>query len=544
MNLKNINTDDLNDIFSLKRVVVILLNAVEELNQTVESQKKEIQLLKDENNRLKGEQGKPNIRANSKFSNNNISTDGKEKTIKKHKKQAKKKDIPVDKIKLIDVNKSQLPQDAKFKYYDEVITQDIIFKRQNTLYRIAVYYSPSEKKTYRAVMPDGASYHSNGLKSFIILQNKVCDVTSNKILTMLRSIGIEISAGSLSNILLEHTDSAQTEKQEILKAGLSCSYSQTDITGARVAGKNHYTHIITNDFFTSYTTLSGKSALDVLAAYQALSDKKELGLIYSQETIKLLKEAKVSEKDKALLNNLFRIGDTFSLHEFEKYIKEKIPDLYHKRNIFIKVKTNFALAYYHSQKDIPQAQCVVSDNAPEYNKIALKDHALCWVHDARPYKKLSPLTDLFCDILEDFKQKYWSFYHKLLDYKNQPNEKEAIILSKEFDDLFIPDTDYFQLNQCISKTIEKKQELLTVLKRPEIPLHNNLAELGARRQVRKRDISLHTMTKQGTKNQDAFLTIGQTAIQLGVDVFKYIKEFIGNRKNRIYLADIIYAKAL
>ncbi len=78
MNLKNINTDDLNDIFSLKRVVVILLNAVEELNQTVESQKKEIQLLKDENNRLKGEQGKPNIRANSKFSNNNISTDGKE----------------------------------------------------------------------------------------------------------------------------------------------------------------------------------------------------------------------------------------------------------------------------------------------------------------------------------------------------------------------------------------------------------------------------------------------------------------------------------
>ncbi len=74
-------------------------------------------------------------------------------------------------------------------------------------------------------------------------------------------MGVEISAGSLSCILLEHTDLAESEKNEILKAGLSHSYSQTDITGARVAGKNHYTHIITNDFFTSFTTLAGKGVL-------------------------------------------------------------------------------------------------------------------------------------------------------------------------------------------------------------------------------------------------------------------------------------------
>ena len=83
---------------------------------------------------------------------------------------------------------------------------------------------------------------------------------------------------------------------------------------------------------------------------------------------------------------------------------------------------------------------------------------------------------------------------------------------------------------------------MIVLKRPELPLHNNLAELGARRQVRKRDISLHTMTPAGTKNQDAFMSITQTAIQLGVDVFKYIKELISDKNNRISLADIIYQK--
>ena len=73
-------------------------------------------------------------------------------------------------------------------------------------------------------------------------------------------------------------------------------------------------------------------------------------------------------------------------------------------------------------------------------------------------------------------------------------------------------------------------------------MHNNLAELGARRQVRKRDISLHTMTPAGTKNQDAFMSITQTAIQLGVDVFKYVKELIANKNNRLSLADIIYQK--
>jgi hypothetical protein len=61
-----------------------------------------------------------------------------------------------------------------------------------------------------------------------------------------------------------------------------------------------------------------------------------------------------------------------------------------------------------------------------------------------------------------------------------------------------------------------------VLKHPEIPLYNNDAELGARAQVRKRDVSLHTMTEDGTKANDTFLTIVQTAKKLGVSAYAYI----------------------
>lgn len=50
-------------------------------------------------------------------------------------------------------------------------------------------------------------------------------------------------------------------------------------------------------------------------------------------------------------------------------------------------------------------------------------------------------------------------------------------------------TGYEALDQRIAKTKAKKDNLLRVLAHPEIPLHNNPAELGARQRVRKRDIS-------------------------------------------------------
>ena len=182
---------------------------------------------------------------------------------------------------------------------------------------------------------------------------------------------------------------------------------------------------------------------------------------------------------------------------------------------------------------------MLSDNAPEYNKIAVDAHALCWVHDARYYNKIVAYIPYHQKILDDFKNKYWLYYKKLLSYKDNPQKESAVKLSSEFDDLFIADTPFFQLNQCIKRTLEKKDELLTVLEYPQIPLHNNLAELGARRQVRKRDISLHTITEKGTQCKDAFLTITQTAVQLGLNVFEYIRELITNKQNKLSIADII-----
>jgi len=96
----------------------------------------------------------------------------------------------------------------------------------------------------------------------------------------------------------------------------------------------------------------------------------------------------------------------------------------------------------------------------------------------------------------------------------------------------------------LQKTKTNKAQLLLVLKYPELPLHNNDAELGARAQVRKRDISLHTMTKDGTKANDIFMTIVQTAKKLGVSSYEYIHDRVSESFCLPSLSELIEAKKI
>ena len=109
--------------------------------------------------------------------------------------------------------------------------------------------------------------------------------------------------------------------------------------------------------------------------------------------------------------------------------------------------------------------------------------------------------------------------------------------------MFSTETNYDQLNERIAKTKDKKDQLLLVLKFPFLPLHNNDSELGARSQARRRDMSFHTMSLNGTKAKDTFMTLRQTAKKLAVNFYKYI----GDRINKTYempsLANLIVERS-
>ena len=169
----------------------------------------------------------------------------------------------------------------------------------------------------------------------------------------------------------------------------------------------------------------------------------------------------------------------------------------------------------------------MSDDAPQFRHIT-KEHALCWVHASRNLKKLNPLIPIHKQELEGKLDVFWNLYKDIQKYQMDSEMFDISIIEERFDKMVIPKTNYCALNNVLGKINENKEKLLVPLHNPTIPLHNNPAELGARAQVRKRDVSLHTLTDDGTQAVDVMLTLTQTAKKLGVNIVEYIHSTLTN----------------
>lgn len=526
---------------SIKNLFIVLLNIIEEQHKNIYELKNENQQLKDEINKLKGEQGKPNIK--SPKSSKNISSEKERNEIKDGEKIPKKGKPPViiDKQTKCTIGKTCLPDDAYFLRYDELISQNIKLVRCNTKYLLEVWYSPSEQKTYRAEVPkEYTGYFNADTKSLIHILTHVCDVTNSKLLQLLRTCGISLSTGSLTNILLEEKELFINEKRELLKAGLLNSYCGIDSTGSKEKGKNLYTQIICNEYFTIFSSMPSKSRIDILAALQG---EPENGILYRyNETAKILLEHfNVSKSDKNKLASLFNDtnNNNITRNKLDQIIQEYIPELKDKKNMYARVCESLAIGYYQEQYEYPPVKYLLTDDAPEYQKIAILQQALCWVHDARLYKKIIPLIEIHRQIRDNFMQEYWTFYSQLLSYKKSPSPSMKEELEAKFDTLFTTKTDYFVLNQRIEKTYANRKKLLAVLTNPSLPLHNNASELGARRVVVKRNINLHTTSQDGTKVKDAVMSIVETAKKLKVNFIDYLTDRISGEFKMPPLSQLI-----
>jgi len=519
-------------------VITLLLNVIESQQKEIISLKQTIQELRDEISRLKKEQAKPTILPNTK--SKNISSEKHIQPPKEHKKEPKKNKLTFDNTISLPLEKANLPSDLIYKGKDTVISQDIIFKRNNTQYILEIWYSPSQNKTYRSPLPtEYTGYFGTPLKTFCLLMHYGLDVTRNKLIRFLSGIGITMSDGSLQNILTENSQMWIAEKYDLLRAGLRGLFLQTDSTSARVHGQNYRTHVFVSEFFTVFSTMPTKSRLDIL---RALQGEPEHGLVlqYNETSKNFFEHYRVSLADKVIIQTIFAQNTILLQSDFEKIVKENYPKLTEKTTTFKWIVESLAFGHYFEQADFISPKILISDDAKEYQLLS-QHHSLCWVHDARYYNKLTPMLDCHREILEKFKERYWTFYGQLKEYSQNPSQELKDKLAAIFDEIFVPNSLYFDLDKEIKRTLSNKEQLLTVLEFPFIPLHNNASELAARIQVRKRDISLHTMTELGTKLQDAFLSIIQTSFQLGINAYQYIFDRLNN-KSEIYLPKLVLSK--
>ena len=551
MNLKNI-TEKIKDLNihidkdlnkEIKKAFWTLFQIIEELSQDNDKLSKEVQKLRDEINLLKGEQGKPNIKPSKKKENEDHSSENDRKKRetpredKAPKPKAKNHKIKIDRTEYCKVNKEDLPEDAKFKGYKSYFTQNIIIKTDNVEYKREVYHSASEKKIYIGKLPaEVKGGYKPEIKSLTIVLKHIANVSEPKIKEFFENIGIHISQSTISRILTkEEVEVFHKEKENIFKAGLcSTTYQQIDDTSARVKGENHYAQIICNPYYTAYFTIPKKDRLSVL---DILRGGEERSYCFNEEAFTLLEVLKVPQK---IISQLKKevFGKELNDEQMKKQLQHLYPNPKKGRNQRIRIMEAGAIASYHNQTDFPIVSILLSDNAPQF-KLITEKHALCWVHDGRHYKKIHPVVPQNQKKIDQFLNKYWDYYKELLEYKENPSQEKATELSKRFDQIFSTQTNYEALDNRIAKSKANKDELLLVLKYPELPLHNNESELGARAQTRKRDVSLHTITDEGTKAQDTFLTIGQTAIKLCVSAYEFINDRVSKKFLMPSLASLI-----
>ena len=507
---------------SMRQMVELLLNLIEELNSKVIELSAENQRLKDEINRLRKEQGKPEIKGKKPrgLEKKNYSSEKDRKIPQKHGKGHKIENIKIDREQIAKYPREQLPADAEFKGYEEVIVQDIKLCTDNILFRKEKYYSPSEKKSYLAELPPGYEGEFGPvIKALIISLYYEGNMTQGKLLQLCRDMEISMSAGYLSRLLIKQHPELAREKDEVCEEGLRSSpWQHLDQTSARVAGANYTTNILANPFYTIYVTTAQKDRLSVL---KALENGLELEFLLNPVTYELLSQFQIPTKWQNALKQLPQ--KAFFQSEFQSLLTEHLPTLGSK--LRKRISEAAAIACYQQSTEWPVVRTLVCDDAPQFKSLT-ENLSLCWVHEGRHYKKLSPLVPYHRKLLEQFRSDFWDYYRQLLAYKEVPNADRAERLRAEFERLFGTESGYQQLDERKRLTRAKISELLLVLDHPELPLHNNPAELAARTMVLRRRISYGTQTAEGTKAWDTFMSLVSTTRKLGISFFAYVRDRI------------------
>jgi hypothetical protein len=179
------------------------------------------------------------------------------------------------------------------------------------------------------------------------------------------------------------------------------------------------------------------------------------------------------------------------------------------------------VAAYHAELAFLGVRLLVGDDAPQFTLLT-EELALCWVHEGRHYTKLVPYVPYHRTLVDDFVHDFWQYDKQLLLYREQATPAVPLRLDEAFEALFSTVTGCDALDNRIAKTRAKKACLLRVLRHPEIPWHNNPAELGARARVWKQDVSFGPRPLDGAKAWDTFMTLAETAKKLGVSFYHYL----------------------
>jgi hypothetical protein len=540
--LQSIDPDALPDA-QLRPTLRLLLNIVEELVVSVEALKVENQQLRDEIQRLKGEQGTPRIPPRqAPPGGGNVSSERERREPRPWRKGAKQDQLTITRTERLTVDPASLPADAVAKGIASVVIQDLILRVDTMRFEREVWYSPSQHRRIVAPLPPGyTGQFGPRLKALALALHFGANVTEAKLAELLRHAGVVVSHGFLASLLAPEggpDDPFVREAQAVEQAGLASSpWQHLDATGTRVDGEHWHCHVLGNPLFTAYHTTPTKDRLAVLDVLQGCSDERRYQLNAAADAY--LDTVGLSPTARGRLADWPRDRD---LNE------ATVTDLLAAQRLVLgpqqqtRIREALGLGAAHAREDWPRISTLVCDDAAAF-RLVTADLALCWVHEGRHYTKLVAYLDIHRRVLDTVRDQFWAYYRELRAYREQPTPAERTRLTARFQTLFGQVTGFRLLDERLAKTLEKQASLLRVLDHPELPLHNNPAELAARRRVRKRDASFGPRSLAGVRAWDTFQTLAATTQQLGVSFLAYLTDRWTHAGQIPALADILRERA-
>ncbi len=506
---------------------------VDHLLRVIEEQQAEIRALRDEIDRLKGLPRRPMIRPSTLNAPHPDPSHKKKWRGKRPGSAKRRKTGELTIHETIPVPWEGLPEGTRQNGYEDFVVQDLKIEAHNVCYRRLRYLLP-DGTSQTAPLPAHVQGHFGpGLRTYVLYQYHQNHVTPPLLHEELLDLGIDISTGQIDNLLTEGHEQFHEEKDALLPAAREVSsYFQADDTGARHLGNNAYTTVIANPLFASFTTTASKSRVNYLKLLRALHEE----YVWNEDALMYAKSQGLSLELGARLAGAAWKG--VRIISSDQAWERQLAAWKIRRDEPRRIVTEAALFGTLMHYGLYVGQPLVSDDAGQF-KIAGLLHALCWLHAERSIRKLVPLSPREQEAVDGVRDAVWKYYQRLRAYRESPTPQRKAALERDFDRLFRRRTGFADLNEALGRIHEKRDDLLLVLERPEIPLHNNLSESDIREWAKKRKISAGTRSELGRRCRDTFVSLKKTCRKLGVSFWRYLQDRIRGLHEILALPDLM-----
>jgi hypothetical protein len=512
----------------LLAIIDLLIRRVTQLEETV-------QQLRDEIAVLKGQKPKPKIapsRLESPPPRPPLEPGQKRPGSAKRAKTA---ELTIHEEVPVPIPDADLPAGAVFIGYEPYVVQELILHTKNTRYLRARYRLLDGTTLLAPLPPDvpAGSHYGAGLFSYVLDQYHHNHVTQPLLLAQLHDFGIDISAGQLSHLLTEDLEAFHQEKAELLTAGLeTATYIGVDDTGARHQGHNGFCTVIGNDLFAYFESTDSKSRLNFLQVLRG----RHTDYVINETTLAYWERQKLAH---AIVQQLCQDPQQLRFAD-EPAWQQRLHQLDITDDRHVRFATEGALLGCLIDHGVSPQLVVLSDGAPQFDILV---HASCWLHAERPLARMIPYSEPHRQAIENVRDPIWKLYQELKAYQQQPDPAQQPGLEARFVALVGQQTGFPSIDGVLREMRDHQADLLRVLERPEVPLHNNTEESDIRDYVKKRKISGSTRSAAGRRARDTFASLKKTGRKLGIKFWDYLQDRIRGLNQIPRMAELIRQRA-